>query len=75
MSVVSGPDHPEYAQFESNAGDDAPKKLNKIYFYHITNSDAVVKQGMAPIFEERGPYVFRETFKHHNVSLLQTIIW
>ena len=33
---------------------------NSHYFFHCTNSDDVVYKGLRPIFEEYGPYIYRE---------------
>lgn len=58
----------QYQQWVTNADANAPKKYNSLYFYHIENIDEFLMQGLAPRMQQRGPYVFREQFRHVNVT-------
>jgi hypothetical protein len=72
--IISSPQHPAYVdQFLTNwpqhedQEHQVPLKYNKFTFYHLENRDAFL-DGARPIFSPRGPFVFREFYRHQNVS-------
>ena len=67
--VITSEQHSEYErQFLTNNATDGPPKYNKLYFFHINNPNDFLTLGQKPVFQERGPYVFKETFRRHNVT-------
>ena len=43
------------------------------FFYNCTNADDVIYKGEKPIFEEYGPYIYREHEEFNNVKYDQTL--
>lgn len=67
--VVSSFQSASYDDFVTNNNVNAPAKLNKLYLFHVTNPVDFLNSTTMPIFEQRGPYVFRERFYHKNVGI------
>ena len=64
--TVDSSAHPEYPAFLTNDYDGAPAKYNRIFFYDLVNQQELLL-GQPPIYQERGPYVFQELYRHHSV--------
>ncbi|CAG0887642.1 unnamed protein product [Darwinula stevensoni] len=42
--------------------------VNSVYFFNVTNGEAVMANGSMPILQEVGPYVYRQTLEKYVVS-------
>ncbi|MFX1256802.1 MAG: hypothetical protein ACFFAN_03005, partial [Promethearchaeota archaeon] len=62
--VIPTPDEDGYDEWVSNDHDDAPEVYRSFYLWNLENPEEYL-DGEKPIYDEMGPYVFREyTYKY-----------
>ena len=64
---VPDPDDSKYDEWENNNYEDAPEIYTTYYLWNLTNPDEYLA-GDKPIYEEIGPFVFREYKFKYNVD-------
>ncbi len=65
--VIDGPKDKNYQDWLKNTDADDPPKYKKYYFWNLTNPDEVLT-GNKPVYEEVGPYVYRQYDIKFNVE-------
>lgn len=66
ITVPDPEDEEKYDQWKSNDYDDAPKAYTEYYIFNLTNPKDFL-DGKTPIYNELGPYTFRDYSYKYNV--------
>jgi len=65
---VPDPDSSKFEEWETNDYEDAPERYKTLYLWNLTNPDAYL-QGGIPVYEEIGPFVFRQFNYKYDVKV------
>ncbi|MFX1399508.1 MAG: hypothetical protein ACFFAS_20980 [Promethearchaeota archaeon] len=68
VSVPTDKDSEEYDEWVSNDYKDAPEYYRTFYLWDLTNPDDFFVNGSNPIYEEVGPFVFREYTNKYDID-------
>ena len=65
--AVPDPDSSKFEDWETNDYENAPERYKTVYLWNLTNPDAYL-QGATPVYEEIGPFVFRQLNYKYNIK-------